>query len=85
MRAIGHDGVYQSNLPDFMVFLDWKEYPWYWSMTDNFWYCMALVVLVPGVLAFTLRLLCLPFTHQRRVLLDHHASHDLCLHADVLS
>ena len=30
MRAIGHDGVYQSDLPDFMVFLDWKAYPWYW-------------------------------------------------------
>ena len=52
MRAIGHDGVYQSDLPDFMVFLDWKTYPWYWSMTDNYWYCLALVVLVPGVLAF---------------------------------
>jgi urea transport system permease protein len=52
MRAIGRNGVYQSNLPDFMVFLDWKSYPWYWSFTDNFWYCMALVVLVPGVLAF---------------------------------
>jgi urea transport system permease protein len=52
MRAIGRDGVYQSNLPDFMVFLDWKAYPWYWSFTDNFWYCMALVVLVPGLLAF---------------------------------
>jgi urea transport system permease protein len=52
MRAIGRDGVYQSTLPDFMVFLDWKTYPWYWSMTDNFWYCMALVVLVPGTLAF---------------------------------
>ena len=52
MRAIGRDGVYQSPLPDFMVFLDWKAYPWYWSLTDNFWYCMALVVLVPGVLAF---------------------------------
>ena len=52
MRAIGHDGVYQSDLPDFMVFLDWKAYPWYWSMTDNYWYCLALVVLVPGVLAF---------------------------------
>ncbi|KAF3999108.1 urea ABC transporter permease subunit UrtC [Glaciimonas immobilis] len=52
MRAIGRDGVYQSNLPDFMVFLDWKTYPWFWSLTDNFWYCMALVVLVPGVLAF---------------------------------
>jgi len=52
MRAIGHDGVYQSDLPDFMVFLDWKSYPWYWSMTDNYWYCLALVVLVPGALAF---------------------------------
>jgi urea transport system permease protein len=52
MRAIGRDGVYQSALPDFMVFLDWKAYPWYWSMTDSFWYCMALVVLAPGVLAF---------------------------------
>jgi len=52
MRAIGRDGVYQSVLPDFMVFLDWKEFPWYWAMTDSFWYCLALVVLVPGALAF---------------------------------
>lgn len=52
MRAIGPDGVYQSHLPDFMVFLDWKAYPWFWSFTDNFWYAMALVVLVPGTLAF---------------------------------
>ncbi|WP_395399207.1 urea ABC transporter permease subunit UrtC [Pseudoduganella sp. UC29_106] len=52
MRAIGREGVYQSTLPDFMVFLDWKEYPWYWAMTDSFWYCLALVILVPGVLAF---------------------------------
>ena len=52
MRSIGHDGVYQSALPDFMVFLDWKALPWYWSFTDNFWYCALLVVLVPGLLAF---------------------------------
>ncbi len=52
MRAIGRDGVYQSVLPDFMVFLDWKEFPWYWAMTDSFWFCLALVVLVPGMLAF---------------------------------
>ena len=51
MRAIGHDGVYKSDLPDFMVFLDWKTYPWYWSFTDHFWYCALLVVLVPGLLA----------------------------------
>ncbi|MFL9881343.1 urea ABC transporter permease subunit UrtC [Herbaspirillum rhizosphaerae] len=52
MRAIGHDGVYQSDLPDFMVFLNWKAYPWYWWMTEHFWFAMLLVVLVPGVLAF---------------------------------
>src|SRR5450432_721152 len=52
MRSIGHDGVYQSDLPDFMVFLDWKAYPWYWSFTNHFWYSAMLVVLVPGLLAF---------------------------------
>jgi urea transport system permease protein len=52
MRSIGHDGVYHSDLPDFMVFLDWKAYPWYWRFTDHFWYCALLVVLVPGLLAF---------------------------------
>ncbi len=52
MRQIGLDGVYKSPLPDFMVFLDWKAYPWYWSFTDHFWYALLLVVLVPGVLAF---------------------------------
>jgi urea transport system permease protein len=51
MRSIGRDGVYQSELPDFMVFLDWKKYPWYWSFTDHFWYAALLVVLAPGLLA----------------------------------
>src|SRR6201986_3276247 len=49
MRAIGREGTYQSDLPDFMVFLDWKAYPWYWSFTDHFWYAMLLVLLVPGL------------------------------------
>jgi urea transport system permease protein len=52
MRSIGHDGVYHSDFPDFMVFLDWKAYPWYWRFTDHFWYAALLVVLVPGLLAF---------------------------------
>jgi urea transport system permease protein len=51
MRSIGRDGVYKSDLPDFMVFLDWKELPWYWSFTDHFGYALLLVVLVPGLLA----------------------------------
>ena len=52
MRMIGREGQYQSDLPDFMVFLNWKAYPWYWSFTDHFWYAALLVVLVPGLLAF---------------------------------
>jgi len=52
MRQIGRDGNYQSDLPDFMVFLDWKELPWFWQGSDNFLWAMLLVVLVPGLLAF---------------------------------
>lgn len=52
MRMIGREGQYQSDLPDFMVFLDWKAYPWYWSFTDHFWYAALLVIVVPGLLAF---------------------------------
>src|SRR5204863_1181463 len=52
MRSIGREGVYHSDLPDFMVFLDWKAYPWYWSFTDHFWYAALLVVVVPGTIAF---------------------------------
>src|SRR6478736_10141230 len=52
MRSIGKDGVYGSLLADFMVFLDWKELPWYWPGSDHFLWALALVVLVPGVLAW---------------------------------
>jgi len=51
MRAIGHDGVYHSDLPDFMVFLNWKAYPWYWHSTNHFLYALLLIIVVPGVLA----------------------------------
>jgi urea transport system permease protein len=51
MRQIGRDGSYKSDLPDFMVFLDWKEVPWHWSLSESFIGQMALVVLVPGLLA----------------------------------
>jgi urea transport system permease protein len=51
MRQIGHDGSYHSDLPDFMVFLDWKAYPWYWAFTDHFMYALFLVVAAPAVLA----------------------------------
>jgi urea transport system permease protein len=52
MRQIGADGQYRVNMPDFMVFLDWKEFPWQWWNSDQFWWCALLVVLVPGIIAF---------------------------------
>jgi urea transport system permease protein len=52
MRGIGGEGQYQSQLPDFMVFLDWKSLPWHWWNTDSFLWSLLLVVAVPGLLAF---------------------------------
>lgn len=52
MRQIGRDGNYKSDLPDFMVFLDWKELPWHWALSDSFVATLILIVAVPGVIAF---------------------------------
>ncbi|HEY8552980.1 MAG TPA: urea ABC transporter permease subunit UrtC [Burkholderiales bacterium] len=52
MREIGTEGQYRSHLPDFMVFLDWKEFPWYWAGSEYFWAAVLKVLLVPGLLAF---------------------------------
>jgi urea transport system permease protein len=52
MRQIGRDGSYQSDLPDFMVFLDWKELPWYWAGSDSFVFSLFLVLALPAVVAY---------------------------------
>ena len=53
MRQIGDRGVYGNPiLPDFMVFLNWEELPWYWWGFSDFSFAMLMVLLVPGVLAF---------------------------------
>lgn len=53
MREIGPRGVYGNpELPDFMVFLNWKELPWYWHGFDSFPFAMLMVAVVPGLLAF---------------------------------
>ncbi|MBT5459562.1 MAG: urea ABC transporter permease subunit UrtC [Rhodospirillaceae bacterium] len=53
MRQIGDRGVYGNpELPDFMVFLNWKELPWYWQGFDNFGFAMIMVLVVPGILGF---------------------------------
>ena len=53
MRQIGTRGVYaHPELPDFMVFLNWKELPLYWYGFDSFAYAALMVLLAPGLLAF---------------------------------
>jgi urea transport system permease protein len=52
MRQIGRDGHYHSDLPDFMVFLDWKTLPWHWTFSDSFLATLVLIVAVPGIVAF---------------------------------
>jgi urea transport system permease protein len=53
MRQIGPRGVYvHPVLPDFMVFLNWKELPLFWHGFQSFPYAMLMVLLVPGALAF---------------------------------
>jgi urea transport system permease protein len=53
MRQIGTRGVYAHPvLPDFMVFLNYKQLPWFWNGFDMFWFAMLMVVVVPGLLAF---------------------------------
>lgn len=53
MRAIGTRGVYgNADLPDFMVFLNWRELPWYWLGFDQFWFAALMVMAAPGLLAF---------------------------------
>lgn len=52
MRSIGKEGVYKSDLPDFMVFLDWKELPWYWWGFDSFIFTFFVILILPGLFAF---------------------------------
>jgi urea transport system permease protein len=53
MRQIGPRGVYGNPvLPDFMVFLNYKELPWYWLGFDHFAFAALMVLAVPGLLAF---------------------------------
>ena len=53
MRQIGDRGVYGNpDLPDFMVFLNWQELPWFWSGSEYFIVSLFLIALVPGLLAF---------------------------------
>lgn len=52
MRQIGLEGNYKNPLPDFMVFLDWKEFPWHWALSNHFFASLLLVFVLPGLVAF---------------------------------
>jgi urea transport system permease protein len=53
MRQIGTRGVYgDPMLPDFMVFLNWKQLPWFWWGFNHFAVAMTMVAAVPALLAF---------------------------------
>src|SRR3990167_4259128 len=51
MRQIGREGQYRSELPDFMVFLNWQELPWHWAWSDSLLAQLFLALAVPGALA----------------------------------
>lgn len=53
MRQIGDRGVYgNAELPDFMVFMNLKELPWFWYGFDNPLFALFMVALIPALLAF---------------------------------
>jgi len=58
MRQIGDRGVYGNpELPDFMVFLNWSEMPWYWAGSDSIIWMVIMVLLGPGLLAYVFGML----------------------------
>ena len=85
MRQIGDRGVYGNpELPDFMVFLNWQELPWFWYGMDQFWFAMIMVALVPGLLAFVFGWLAFRSRVNGGVSLDHDAGLNLRAYAGLL-
>lgn len=42
----------KQSLPNFMSFLEWQSYPWYWYGFDLFPFAAVMILLAPGALAF---------------------------------
>ena len=86
MRQIGDRAASTAIpiLPDFMVFLNWKELPWFWYGFDQFWFAALMVMLVPGLLAFVFGWLAFRSPRHRRLSVDHHPGDDLCAAARLL-
>ena len=78
MRQIGARGVYANPiLPDFMVFLNYKELPWFWLGFNWFGYAMLMAVVVPAILAGVFGYLGVPQPGDGRLSLHHHPGPDL--------
>ena len=85
MRQIGTRGVYGNpELPDFMVFLNWSELPWYWYGFDWFPVCVFHDAIHAGSACFCLRLADIPLTRDGGLFFDHVPGHDLCHDAGLL-
>ena len=85
MRQIGPRGVYGDPvLPDFMVFLNWKELPWFWYGFNHFWFALAHDRARAGAARVGVRLACVPLARHGRLPFDHHAGADLRADARVL-
>lgn len=51
MLAIGTESVYGSTLPDFMVWNQVKELPFFWKPFYSFWFAIAAAILLPTLIA----------------------------------
>lgn len=51
MLGIGAESVYGTDLPDFMVWNQVKELPWFWKPFSSFGFSLLAVVLVPMTFA----------------------------------
>lgn len=52
MRMIGDLGQHKKPIPDFLVFLGWTELPAFWIPFSNFSFAFAMVLLIPGIIAY---------------------------------
>jgi urea transport system permease protein len=44
--------VYQGVVPDIMTFMGWTELPAHWALFESFPYAAALILVLPGLVAF---------------------------------
>ena len=84
MRQIGRDGNYKSDLPDFMVFLDWKDAALALDLQRQL--CHATLILIVRCRAWwpSCSASSPSARASRACIFHHHAGHDLRRHAAVL-